>query len=163
MNKKRLASLFLVLSSALLLSGCGKKTESLIGEVADKNMETPSITVAVISGTKNNGQQETAVKFINLLSEKRIDEAIAMMDANEDTKQGWGVNFNTIKSLKIKKVEPVYEEDWTAEREIYKFTLEVSVTPEGEGYGWENGENFRWVSVEKNNGVWQIHELANNP
>lgn len=125
--------------------------------------ETPGVTTAPTLGADKGKQEETARNFINFLSEKKIDEAIAMMDANENTKQGWGVNFNTIKSLKIKKVEAVYEEEWTAEREIYKFTLEVSVTPEGEGYGWENGENFRWVSVQKSSGVWQIHELANNP
>jgi hypothetical protein len=75
----------------------------------------------------------------------------------------WRTNFNTIKSLSIKGANPAFEEEWTPLRQVFKFDLKVSVTPEGEGYGWSQGQNARWLSLEKNGDTWQIHELANNP
>ncbi len=86
-----------------------------------------------------------------------------MTDVDENTKQMWGVNFNTIQSLRVKDIAPVFEEEWTSSRQSFKVELEVGVTSEGEGYGWRQGQNTRWVTLQKNGGIWQIHELANNP
>jgi hypothetical protein len=99
--------------------------------------------------------------FFTLIGENKIQEALAMMDANEDTKQGWGVNFNLIKSLKIKSLEPVFPEEWTDSRVTYKVVLDAQVKEEM--YGWSNGENYRWVTLEKTGDKWLVHELANNP
>ncbi len=99
--------------------------------------------------------------FFNLIGENKIQEALAMMDANEDTKQGWGVNFNLIKSLKIESIEPAFQEEWTDSRVTYKIVLDVQAKEEM--YGWSNGENYRWVTLEKTGDKWLVHELANNP
>jgi hypothetical protein len=109
-------------------------------------------------------QEKIASQFFDYLAGKKIQEAIAMMDANDDTKQGWAVNFNTIESLKVNKIEEAFKEEWTPSRQTFKMELEVRVNSEGEQMGWENGKNFRWVTLEKNaSGVWVVHELANNP
>jgi hypothetical protein len=109
-------------------------------------------------------QQNIVTQFFDDLSAKNIQGAIAMMDANDDTKQGWSKNFATIESLKVNKVEEAFNEEWTPTRQTYKLELNVQVKPEGLQIGWENGKNFRWVTVEKaTNGTWMIHELANNP
>jgi len=42
-------------------------------------------------------------------------------------------------------------------------TLEVKTKPAGEEMGWQQGQNYRWITLQKNGEVWQIHELANNP
>jgi hypothetical protein len=97
------------------------------------------------------------------LADKKIDEALEMMDANQATKDMWRTNFKTIKSLRIKSVNPAFQEGWTSTRQSFKFDLEVSVTPEGESYGWNQGQNARWVSLQKNGEIWQVHEIANNP
>ena len=76
----------------------------------------------------------------------------------------WGVNFNTIESLKVNKMEEAFKEEWTATRQSFKVELSVKVKPEGEQMGWDQGRNFRWISLEKNaSGQWMIHEIANNP
>jgi hypothetical protein len=109
-------------------------------------------------------QQKIATQFLGLLADKKITEALAMMDADEGTKQAWGVNFNTLNSLTVKSCAEDSKSDWTPTRQSFKCELAVSVKPEGERIGWENGQNFRWITLEKNaNGAWQIHELANNP
>lgn len=108
-------------------------------------------------------QIDKAKEFFSLLADKKFDEAISMMDANQGTEEMWKTNFNTIKSLSVKGATPVFEEEWTSVRQVFKFDLLVSVTPEGEGYGWNQGQNARWISLEKNGDIWQVHELANNP
>jgi len=108
-------------------------------------------------------QIEKAKEFFQFLADKKIDEALAMMDANESTKKMWKTNFDTIKSLSVKKVEPVFLEEWTSTRQVFRFDLLASVTSEGEGYGWNQGQNARWLSLQKNNEVWQVHEIASNP
>lgn len=108
-------------------------------------------------------QVETARNFFTLLSEKKIDEALAVMDADQNTKQMWRVNFRTIQFLQIKNVEPAFEEEWISTRQTFKAELDVKVTSEGENYGWSQGQNTRWVSLQKNGDIWQVHELASNP
>ncbi|MFA6454982.1 MAG: hypothetical protein WCV70_03955 [Patescibacteria group bacterium] len=145
---------------------------TLAAAMADKingrlkiNIEKNPIDLAEIKKAEMGESQEAvAISFLDKLSGKKIDEALQMMDANENTKQGWGVNFNTIESLKINKTEEAFKEECTPTRQTFKVELEVKVKPEGERLGWENGKNFRWITLEKNaGGVWLIHEIANNP
>jgi hypothetical protein len=111
-----------------------------------------------------DNQQQVVNTFFDDLSNKKYSEAIAMMDANDETKQGWSTNFATIESLKVNKIEEAFKEEWTPTRQTYKLDLDVQVKPEGLKIGWENGKNFRWVTVQKGvSGSWMIHELANNP
>lgn len=109
-------------------------------------------------------QEAVAVLFLDKLSSKKIGEALQMMDADENTKQGWGINFNTIEFLRINKTEEAFKGEWTPARQSFKVELEIKVKPEGEQMGWQNGKNFRWVTLEKNaGGQWLIHKIANNP
>lgn len=140
-----------------------KVAEKIQGKLSLEIKKNPAVLIEEKKVDTAPTQQDIAEQFINFLVDKKINDALNMMDADEQTKQMWGVNFNTIKSLKVESVEPYWVEEWTADRQTYKFTLDASVTPEGESYGWENGKNFRWVTVQNNNGVWQVHELANNP
>jgi len=59
------------------------------------------------------------------------------MDADEDTKQAWGVNFNTIESLKVNQIEEVDKEEWTPTHQRFKVELEAKVNPVGEEMGWQ--------------------------
>lgn len=109
-------------------------------------------------------KQELVEKFFTLLSKKDIQGALTMMDADNNTKQAWGVNFNTIEKIELKNISEVYKEEWTDVRQSYKVELDVKVTPAGEEVGWQNGVNYRWVTLQvADNGRWLIYELANNP
>jgi len=140
-----------------------KVAEKIQGNLSFEIKKNPATLIEEKKVDTTPTQQDAVKQFINYLSDKKFDEALNMMDANDQTKQMWKTNFNTIKSLKVESVEPYWLEEWTADRQMYKFILDVSVTPEGEQIGWENGKNFRWVTMQNNNGVWQVHELANNP
>lgn len=143
----------------------------LAARVADKlngnlkmNIEKNPIDLAAAKAAALGASQEAVARdFLNALSAKDVQKALGMMDADENTKQSWGVNFNSIQSLEIKKMEEAFKDEWTPTRQSFKATLNVKVTEQGEQMGWNNGENFRWISLQKNGATWQVHEIANNP
>jgi hypothetical protein len=137
--------------------------DKIQGKLKIKIEKNPVDLAAAKAAELGDSQKQVARDFLNALAVKDIQKALGMMDANQETKQGWGANFNTIKSFEIKKMEEAFKEEWTPTRQTFKATLNAEVTEQGLQIGWENGENFRWITVEKNNNVWQIHELANNP
>ncbi|MEI6596852.1 MAG: hypothetical protein WCL13_01395, partial [bacterium] len=108
-------------------------------------------------------QEQTVKQFFDYLAGKKITEALALMNTNDDAKQGWGVNFNTINSLKVKSCAEDMKDDWTPDRQRFKCELEVSVKPEGEQIGWNQGANTRWIIMTKTDGKWWLRELTNNP
>jgi hypothetical protein len=147
-----------------LITLAAAMADKIQGRLKIKIEKNPVDLTAENEKTLGESQEKIVSQFFDYLSGKKIQEALAMMDASDDTKQGWGVNFNTIESLKVNKTEEVYKEEWTPSRQVFKVELDVRVKPAGEQMGWENGKNFRWVSLQKNaSGVWVVHELANNP
>jgi hypothetical protein len=111
--------------------------------------------------------------FFNLINEKRIPEAIGMMHSSmvpDDTsKQQWGVHFNSLVSVSVIKLEPFHKKEWTRAKNVYKVVLKVKVKQEAANapipnYGWENGENVRWIHIQKDKkGLWKIAGIATGP
>ncbi|MCX6256206.1 MAG: hypothetical protein NTV31_17290 [Bacteroidia bacterium] len=111
--------------------------------------------------------------YFNLINEKRIPEAIGMMHSSmvpDDTsKQQWGVQFNSLASVSVIKIEPFHKKEWTRAKNVYKVVLKVKVKPEAANapipnYGWENGENVRWIHIQKDKkGLWKISQIATGP
>ena len=108
-------------------------------------------------------QEQAARSFLEAIAAKKTDDAIAMMDANDETQAGWRKNFGQLASLTIVKIEPAFQDEWTADRQTYKAELDVKLVSGNASMGWENGKNFRWITVQKEDGAWKVHELANNP
>ena len=108
-------------------------------------------------------QEEDVIRlFFELINEKRIPEAISMMStemAGDDSqKQAWGVQFNAFSVVGVKSVDK-------EENGLYKVVLEVEMDPKSAGavipfYGYDNGENTRWVSLEKENELYKISGIA---
>lgn len=147
-----------------LINFAAKVAEKIQGNLSMEIKKNPVELQEEKPAELGESQQTVATNFLNNLAALKIQDALAMMDVNENTKQMWGVNFNTIEKLEVKKVEETFKEEWTANRQTFKVELDVKVKPEGERMGWQNGQNFRWITLEKNaGGQWMIHELASNP
>jgi len=107
--------------------------------------------------------------FVNLVEEGRADKAALMMKTKDDTElQTWAVHFAAINSFKLLKIEKASEESWSNNKHIYKVVLDVWMNPKSADapipyYGWENGENTRWITLEKVGDVWKIAEIATGP
>jgi hypothetical protein len=145
------------------LIGLGARMAELIGgKLLMKIDKNPGIVAEVPKEiVLPPTQEDLARNFFNLIGEGKIDDALKMMDANSDTKQMWGVNFNSVSSLKVKSVEPAFKDEWTAERVTYKVMLEVKAKA-GQN-AWSNGLVARWITLTKTVTGWVVHELANNP
>ena len=61
------------------------------------------------------------------------------------------------------------QSDWTEDIHTYKATLQVEMKPEAASavpmpnYGWDDGQNIRWIQLQKIDGNWLINGIATGP
>jgi hypothetical protein len=119
-------------------------------------------------------QEEDIIRaFFNLVNEKRIPDAIGMMASksvsDESSKQAWGVQFNSLSGIQVISIEASNKEEWTNTEHIYRVDLTLRVSADSANapipyYGWNDGQNTRWIPIEKNeSGLWKIVGLATGP
>ena len=168
-----------VVALSLFLSGCGEKpvaTENIPEQTAQKETIANMNQNQEVSQTAEVPlpQGEDIVRlFFNLIGEGRIPEAVAMLDdsavPDDSAKQAWGVQFNIFDSVAVKSIDPSNIGDETERQETYKVILDAKIKPGSESavlpnYGWDKGENIRWVSIKKNSqGIWKILGIGTGP
>jgi hypothetical protein len=92
--------------------------------------------------------------------------ALMMKTTNDSERQAWAVQFAAFHYLKVLKIEKANLNEWTDNKRIYKVTLDVIMDIEKSAnapipyYGYQNGENVRWITLEKVDNVWKIAEIA---
>lgn len=176
---KILVSIMLALLAPFIFSGCVKKkiaTEKIPEQTAQEktNINAGQNQEVAESEEVPLPQGGDIVRlFFNLLDEKRIPEAVAMMNPalypDEASKQEYGVQFNIFDSISAKSVEPFSFGDETENEKTYKAVLQVKIKPGAAknapipNYGWENGENIRWICLEKIENVWKISCISTGP
>jgi len=110
--------------------------------------------------------------FFSLIDQRRVSEAVMLMSSeitNEDSaKQAWGVQLNMMESVKVIEITPLIPESTQANERTYKVTFEVIMNPSSVNapipyYGYENGENVRWVTLKKEGKMWRIMGIATGP
>jgi hypothetical protein len=135
---------------------------------------TPIVTVVVEKKpvVPLPAEEDIIRTFFNLINEGRISDSIAMMApsaiSDDSAKQAWGVQFNAFQSLSVIQIEPSMKEEWTESKHTYKLTLSVKMKPEAANapipnYGYDNGINIRWVTIEKISSSWKISSIATGP
>jgi hypothetical protein len=117
---------------------------------------------------KSNGE-ETVRQFLTNLDEDRFEQAVEMLSslaaADETTKKTWLENFKSIQSLKISAIEPYNKPAWTNQREQYLVVVDIQTTTGDFAFGWDNGENTRWIEVVQNpqTNIWEINSISTGP
>jgi hypothetical protein len=167
---KKYSIIVSIVAAIFLFSGCGKKQAAQKESIANmnQNQEVSQQTEVPLP------QGEDIVRlFFSLIDEKKIPEAVAMLDdsavPDESAKQAWGVQFNIFNSISVKSIETSNIGDETEGQETYKVILDAKIKPGSEkavipNFGWENGENIRWVSLKKNpDGIWKILGIGTGP
>lgn len=110
--------------------------------------------------------------FFGLIESKKASEAVMIMTdkntADDSTKQAWGVQFNDMNSVTVVSIEPSKQSSWTDTRHQYKVVLDMVIDPTYASapipyYGYENGQNTRFVTLVKEDGAWKVDELATGP
>ena len=167
-----------VVALLLFLSGCGKnqwRRKSSGANGAEGNecqYESESGGFAVGRSSIAAGEDIVGL-FFNLINEKKIPDAVAMLDdsavPDDSAKQAWGVQFNVFNSISVKSIEPSNIGEKTEGQETFKVVLDAKIKPGSENavipnYGWDKGENIRWVSLKKNSdGMWKILGIGTGP
>jgi len=115
-------------------------------------------------------EQDIIRSFFNIINEQRPSDAARMMTITDESHiQAWAVQFNAFKSVKVNSIEPSMQEEWSSDEHTYKVTLDVVMKPEAANiqpipnYGFNDGENIRWVGLKKVGDVWKIQGLATGP
>jgi len=168
--KKLLIILFIIsLSiSAFIVFKNSSPTSSDVPLPQTENLETSP----AFDAEDSSPGQKLVAQFLQNIAEKKIPEAISMMTVeavpNEETKQTWGVHFAAFKKLTVVTIEPSMKETWTDTKESYKATLDVEMEESSANspvpyFGYEKGENIRWINVEKVGEEWKIAVLSTGP
>lgn len=104
--------------------------------------------------------------FFNLINEKRIPEAISMMDEemvpNDQIKQGWGSSLDSFSSVKVIKIVEYNKQERTEDSKTYLVSFDLAIKP-GSNVIWEQGQNDRFIILSKKNNVWKIHGINTGP
>lgn len=131
----------------------------------DAASPTPSKTEEL---SPNLNQTETIETFFNLISSNNFDELFSLLHSkiipDNEAKNNWLKQFSALKSITVDNIAKL-----NPEAEIYRVQLTVGeISSEASGaaipnYGWNKGENVRWLTLEKENDVWKISQIATGP
>jgi hypothetical protein len=162
-------NIILLTAGLICFTGCAQNTSTPETSAAPTVSAVP--TLASQSTVPLPQETDIVRNFFNLINERRISEAVGMMsdaiNQDESQKQAWGVQLNTLTSVKVLAIEPSLPDTWN-NTHVYKVTFEATVDPSAANapipyYGWDNGKNIRWVELQKVNDLWKITGLATGP
>lgn len=118
------------------------------------------------------GDEEFITNFFKLIEDGKANEAVLLMSSqntsDDSIKQAWGVQFNYMSSVKVISVNPQNQSDWTDDWRQYKVLLDVVMNPNSANapipyYGYENGQNIRYLALVKEDGAWRVDTIATGP
>jgi len=157
----------------VLFAGCGKKPVPMEKVQDQTTQEKTNVNVAQNQEVPLPQGEDIVRLFFSLINEKRIPEAVAMMDPSavpdDSAKQAWGVQFNIFNSISVKSIEPSNVGGEIANQKTYKVVLDANIKPGSEkaaipNYDWMNGEDIRWVGLKKDDsGMWKILGIGTGP
>lgn len=164
MKKKIL--LLALLANSFFLFGCTFSAKKIITPP-----EPPPVSPTTSPKSENEVPlptgEEIVRTFFELINEKRVPEAVAMLSStaspDESTGQTWGVNFNTLETISIKTIEEWQKSDWTESQMTYKVVVVAELKPNPQFYAWDNGENTKWINLVKEANLWKIDQIASGP
>lgn len=118
-------------------------------------------------------QEEDVIRlFFSLIEERKISDAVMMMSReiteNDSTKQAWGVQLNAIKTVKVISIEPSMQEEWKENEHTYKVIIDLTMDPSSASapipyYGYDNGQNIRWITLVRSDKTWFVKGIATGP
>ena len=97
--------------------------------------------------------------FFNLINEKRVDEALTMMSpAKGEDWRPYLEGFEKVQLLEVEKTE----------FGSFRVLLEVKMKSSSEQepipfFGYVDGQNTKFVNLEKENGTWKVKGIATGP
>ncbi|HQK73362.1 MAG TPA: hypothetical protein PL044_06275 [Clostridiales bacterium] len=144
-------------------------TGKVEGALNDRNedMALP-IDIEDLQKPRTENHEADLRKFFSFISQGEPVWAVRQLEhslsPDEATAQMWLANFQSLKTLEVVSVEQTNLEQWTDQWESYKVVLNVTTDETPDKYGWENGENTRWITlVPQGAGDWKIASIGTSP
>jgi hypothetical protein len=133
----------------------------------DERMVLPIDREALLKPRTDNHEKDLR-QFFGFISTGQPEWAVRQLayaaSPDEATAQRWLANFQSLSALTVVSVEQASLEQWTAEHEFYKVTLDVRTSESPEKYGWDNGRSIRWVElIPQGGGSWKVAALSLSP
>jgi hypothetical protein len=144
-------------------------TSKVAGALNDRNEAlTLPIDLADLENPRNENHQADLEDFFNLIIAKDWTFSVFQLSYNlapdDASRQLWLANFRSFESLEVVSIEPANLVQWSSEWEIYQVVLKIKTSEPVEKYGWENGENTRWVTIiPQGAGDWKIEAISSSP
>jgi len=164
-----LLGLFIAVSVLSFIVPLRKRNPSITSgsSVTVSTSSTPLPAPTSVASVPLPTGQDVIRTFFERINEKRIPEAISMMDASmvpdDSAKQAYGVTFNAFSSLRVTKIAPSMQDQWIPGTETYRVDMDVGIKPDAQGTLWSNGPDTKWVTVQKQGDRFMIHEIATGP
>lgn len=145
----------------------GKTTTTLPQKSSLENTQKASPSTSPLPS-----EQQIGRTFLESIGNKNIDKALSMMSTtllgDNNGRQTWGVQFNSFEEFSVVTLEDVMKESWSADTQEYKATIRVRMKPSAAqapipNYGWDNGENTRWIIMKKVGKDWKIDAISTGP
>lgn len=145
-----------------------QRNSSPSAAVTGTQSDTPTPTAEV----KNTDGKSVVEKFLKAISDHKPTDAVMLMSTSavgdDSQKQAWAVQLGAFKSLLVKSIEPSMPEEWTDNRQTYKVTMDVTMTPDSANmpipyFGYDKGTNVRWISALNDVGGWKVTGIATGP
>ena len=144
-------------------------TGEVTGAINDRNeaLALP-IDLTSLEKPREENHQADLQAFFDLIIQKDWTFSIFQLSYNlapdDASRQMWLANFQSLDSLALVSIEPVNLVQWTDEWEIYKVVLKITTGEPVDKYGWENGENTRWMTIiPQGAGNWKIEAISSSP
>ena len=128
------------------------------------------------SGTSQNkipSDTEMIQIFFQALQDKNTSLSLGIMDtsnfSNDASVSEWEKQFSSFERAQIINIEPDNQAGWGINDRTYKVSVNVKMLPEAvnapiPNYGWQNGDNIRWMRLRKGaDNLWRVLEIGTGP
>lgn len=105
--------------------------------------------------------------YFEAIDQGETDLYFSMMDeelaGDENKREMWKTAFSGLDLIKVVSLYPEEERKWYDKQPLYKVTIYTIPKPGSPYYGWDEGENTRWITVTTNENSRKIVSIATGP
>ena len=143
------------------------ETEPTSGAIKDQSFAQEDS-----GGVPLHEDEELITSFSNLISQGKAKDAVKMLSlqntSSEEMKKMWQEQFEAMKSVKVLSLEPAMKSSWTDQRREYKVVLDMVMDESSKDapipyYGYDQGENTRFIVLVKEGNKWSIDTIVTGP
>ncbi|HPI97268.1 MAG TPA: hypothetical protein PLV56_00880 [Synergistales bacterium] len=132
------------------------------GEKLDHLLDTGEMEEAL-----HNSGEMVIYRFFDLIDRDGLEDALEMMNpslaGNDQMKEMWKSGFASLDLIRVVRITKEPEKKWHNGNPLFEVELFTRTDPGKGFFGWEEGFNTRWISLEQTEKGLEIAEIATGP